>query len=185
MQIGVADGKCVGLTEKPCDFPGRDLNPCGDGATRLIEGNSGPTASRHRPGTRRSRQTRWPMQLFRMMPRPRAVRRDGGTSRAEFLPKLKRVLAQVPFAADLLAAYYAVLDRQTPMRVRRRSLAALAYFVSADRRHPRHDRRARLYRRRRRPLRRLPHGRRRDRAAAPRGGAALARGSRLGRTAGR
>jgi uncharacterized membrane protein YkvA (DUF1232 family) len=49
--------------------------------------------------------------------------------RAEFLPKLKRVLAHVPFAADLLAAYYAVLDRQTPMRVRVVLAAALAYFV--------------------------------------------------------
>jgi uncharacterized membrane protein YkvA (DUF1232 family) len=49
--------------------------------------------------------------------------------RADFLPKLKRVLAHVPFAADLLAAYYAVLDRQTPMRVRVVLAGALAYFV--------------------------------------------------------
>src|SRR4051812_11555527 len=48
---------------------------------------------------------------------------------ADFLPKLKRVVAQVPFAADLLAAYYAVLDRQTPMRVRVVLAGALAYFV--------------------------------------------------------
>ena len=45
------------------------------------------------------------------------------------LPKLKRVLRQVPFAEDLLAAYYATLDRQTPFRVRATLLAALAYFV--------------------------------------------------------
>jgi len=49
--------------------------------------------------------------------------------RTEFLPKLKRVLAHVPFAADLLAAYYATLDRETPMRVRVVLAGALAYFV--------------------------------------------------------
>lgn len=45
------------------------------------------------------------------------------------LPKLKRVLAHVPFAEDLLAAYYAVLDRRTPMHVRATLAGALAYFV--------------------------------------------------------
>ena len=45
------------------------------------------------------------------------------------LPKLKRVLKQVPFAEDLLAAYYTTLDRQTPFRVRATLLGALAYFV--------------------------------------------------------
>ncbi len=49
--------------------------------------------------------------------------------RAKFLPKLKLVLAHVPFAPDLLAAYYAVLDRETPLRVRVTLAAALAYFV--------------------------------------------------------
>jgi uncharacterized membrane protein YkvA (DUF1232 family) len=49
--------------------------------------------------------------------------------RTEFLPKLKRVLARVPFAEDLLAAYYAVLDRRTPTIVRATLLGALAYFV--------------------------------------------------------
>ncbi|CAM5775624.1 hypothetical protein LMIY3S_05118 [Labrys miyagiensis] len=49
--------------------------------------------------------------------------------RARFLPKLKLVLAHVPFARDLLAAYYAMLDRETPMKVRVTLAAALAYFV--------------------------------------------------------
>ncbi|MDQ0468210.1 YkvA family protein [Labrys wisconsinensis] len=48
---------------------------------------------------------------------------------AQFLPKLRRVLARVPFAEDLLAAYYAVLDRRTPMAVRVTLIGALAYFV--------------------------------------------------------
>src|SRR5262245_2155317 len=68
-----------------------------------------------------------------------AGRRDAGGERrfgrrerlvlADLLPKLKRVLAQVPFAEDLLAAYYAVLDRRTPLAVRATLLGALAYFV--------------------------------------------------------
>jgi uncharacterized membrane protein YkvA (DUF1232 family) len=49
--------------------------------------------------------------------------------RADFLPKLRRVLAQVPFAEDLLSAYYAVLDRRTPLAVRATLFGALAYFV--------------------------------------------------------
>lgn len=47
----------------------------------------------------------------------------------EFLPKLKRVVRQVPFAEDLLAAYYVALDRETPHRVRAVIFAALAYFI--------------------------------------------------------
>ncbi|MBP0579620.1 DUF1232 domain-containing protein [Labrys sp. LIt4] len=49
--------------------------------------------------------------------------------KADFLPKLKLALAHVPFASDLLAAYYAVLDRDTPFKVRATLAGALAYFV--------------------------------------------------------
>jgi uncharacterized membrane protein YkvA (DUF1232 family) len=49
--------------------------------------------------------------------------------RAELLPKLRRTLARVPFAEDLLAAYYAVLDRNTPTAVRATLVGALAYFI--------------------------------------------------------
>jgi uncharacterized membrane protein YkvA (DUF1232 family) len=48
----------------------------------------------------------------------------------ELLPKLRRVLAQVPFAEDLLAAYYAVLDRRTPTSVRLTLIGTLIYFIS-------------------------------------------------------
>ena len=59
----------------------------------------------------------------------RGFERRQETLRAKFLPRLKSVLAKVPFAPDLLAAYYAVLDRQTPMKVRVVLAAALAYFI--------------------------------------------------------
>lgn len=44
-------------------------------------------------------------------------------------PKLKRALARVPFAEDLLAAYYCAFDRDTPRHVQAALIAALAYFV--------------------------------------------------------
>ena len=55
--------------------------------------------------------------------------RDRASVAGSLLPKLKRVLKHVPFAEDLLAAYYAALDRRTPFHVRATLLGALAYFV--------------------------------------------------------
>jgi len=46
-----------------------------------------------------------------------------------FWRKLARVVAQVPFAEDLLAAYYCALDRDTPLYVKSTLIAAIAYFV--------------------------------------------------------
>jgi uncharacterized membrane protein YkvA (DUF1232 family) len=47
----------------------------------------------------------------------------------DFWRKLGRVAAHVPFAADLLAAYYCAFDRDTPLRVKGMLLGAIAYFV--------------------------------------------------------
>jgi uncharacterized membrane protein YkvA (DUF1232 family) len=46
-----------------------------------------------------------------------------------FWRKLKRVVAELPFAEDLLAAYYCAFDRNTPLRVKATLVAAIAYFV--------------------------------------------------------
>jgi uncharacterized membrane protein YkvA (DUF1232 family) len=46
-----------------------------------------------------------------------------------FWAKLRRVLARVPFAEDLVAAYYCAFDRDTPGYVRVVLFGALAYFV--------------------------------------------------------
>ena len=46
-----------------------------------------------------------------------------------FWAKLRRVVARIPFAEDLLAGYYCALDRDTPARVRAVLLGAIAYFV--------------------------------------------------------
>src|SRR3984957_533780 len=47
----------------------------------------------------------------------------------DFWRKLKGAVAALPFAADLLAAYYCAFDRQTPLHVKAVLLGAIAYFI--------------------------------------------------------
>ena len=54
---------------------------------------------------------------------------DGESVRRRFKAKFKRFAARLPFAEDLLAAYYCAFDRQTPRHVQISLLGALAYFV--------------------------------------------------------
>ncbi|MEM8812340.1 MAG: YkvA family protein [Pseudomonadota bacterium] len=49
--------------------------------------------------------------------------------RNRFWPTFKKAAAQLPFAEDVVAAYYCAFDPATPNRVRFLLLAALAYFV--------------------------------------------------------
>jgi uncharacterized membrane protein YkvA (DUF1232 family) len=49
--------------------------------------------------------------------------------RREFWHKARRVAAGLPFAEDLLAAYYCAFDHATPMPVKVSLVGALAYFV--------------------------------------------------------
>ena len=46
-----------------------------------------------------------------------------------FWPKLRRVVRRIPFAADLLSAYYCARDPETPAPAKALMMAALAYFV--------------------------------------------------------
>ena len=55
--------------------------------------------------------------------------KDRESVRRRFWIKLKRVAGRLPFAEELLAAYYCAFDRQTPRHVQLSLLAALAYFV--------------------------------------------------------
>jgi uncharacterized membrane protein YkvA (DUF1232 family) len=55
--------------------------------------------------------------------------RDAESVRARFKAKFKRFAAKLPFAEDLLAAYYCAFDRETPRHVQLSLLGALAYFV--------------------------------------------------------
>jgi len=65
------------------------------------------------------------------LPVPDAARtaEDEAKVRRGFWKKLRRTAAGIPFAQDATAAYYAALDRRTPLKVRATLLAALAYFV--------------------------------------------------------
>jgi uncharacterized membrane protein YkvA (DUF1232 family) len=55
-------------------------------------------------------------------PNPRSLRRD-------FWRKLRWAAARIPFAEDLLAAYYCAFDRATPRHVQLTLIGAIAYFV--------------------------------------------------------
>jgi uncharacterized membrane protein YkvA (DUF1232 family) len=55
--------------------------------------------------------------------------KDRESVRRRFWIKFKRVMSQLPFAEDLLAAYYCAFDRQTPRQVQVALLGAIAYFI--------------------------------------------------------
>ena len=54
---------------------------------------------------------------------------DDSGLRRSFWRKTRRVAAHIPFAEDLLAAYYCAFDRATPLPVKATLVAAIAYFV--------------------------------------------------------
>jgi uncharacterized membrane protein YkvA (DUF1232 family) len=49
--------------------------------------------------------------------------------RRGFWRKCRRVAARLPFAEELLAAYYCAFDRNTPLHVKAALIGTLAYFV--------------------------------------------------------
>ena len=59
----------------------------------------------------------------------RDATRDEAGVRRDFWAKLKRVGRQIPFAEDLVAAYFCTLDPATPSRVKLVLMGAIAYFV--------------------------------------------------------
>jgi uncharacterized membrane protein YkvA (DUF1232 family) len=54
---------------------------------------------------------------------------DPESVRRRFWIKFKKVVGSLPFAEELLAAYYCAFDRQTPRHVQAALLGAIAYFV--------------------------------------------------------
>lgn len=54
---------------------------------------------------------------------------DEARVKAKFFPKLARVAAHVPFAEELVAAYYCAFDRATPVKAKGILVGALAYFI--------------------------------------------------------
>jgi uncharacterized membrane protein YkvA (DUF1232 family) len=55
--------------------------------------------------------------------------KDRESVRKRFWAKFKRVAAKLPFAEDLLSAYYCAFDKQTPRHVQAALLGAIAYFI--------------------------------------------------------
>lgn len=49
--------------------------------------------------------------------------------RRKFWPTFQKAFAQLPFAEDIVTAYYCALDEKTPAHAKGILLAALAYFV--------------------------------------------------------
>jgi uncharacterized membrane protein YkvA (DUF1232 family) len=68
------------------------------------------------------------MMMNRSLFRLRVVR-DESYVRRSFWSKLTRFAALIPFAEDVVAAYYAATDRATPNHVKVVLFGALAYFV--------------------------------------------------------
>ena len=54
---------------------------------------------------------------------------DDGALKRNFWLKFIRVASRVPFAEELLAAYYCAFDKDTPLSVKATLVAAIAYFV--------------------------------------------------------
>jgi uncharacterized membrane protein YkvA (DUF1232 family) len=55
--------------------------------------------------------------------------KDAESVRRRFWIKFKRVMAKLPFAEDLLSAFYCAFDKQTPRHVQAALLGAIAYFI--------------------------------------------------------
>jgi uncharacterized membrane protein YkvA (DUF1232 family) len=60
---------------------------------------------------------------------PAVMARNERIVKRYFWKRFLRVAGRIPFAEDILAAYFCALDPTTPGRVRGILLAALAYFV--------------------------------------------------------
>ncbi len=60
---------------------------------------------------------------------PAVITRDERIVRAGFWRKLRRLAGRLPFAEDLVAAYYCATDPATPLAARAILIGAVAYFV--------------------------------------------------------
>ncbi|KFG70673.1 hypothetical protein JH26_02675 [Microvirga sp. BSC39] len=59
----------------------------------------------------------------------REATRDEEGFKRRFWEKFKRVAGKIPFAEDLVAAYFCATDPSTPSRVKLILIGAIAYFV--------------------------------------------------------
>jgi uncharacterized membrane protein YkvA (DUF1232 family) len=60
---------------------------------------------------------------------PAVIAREERIVRAGFWRKVRRLIGRLPFAEDLVAAYYCATDPATPLAARAILIGAVAYFV--------------------------------------------------------
>jgi uncharacterized membrane protein YkvA (DUF1232 family) len=63
------------------------------------------------------------------IPDDAAMAREEARVRRTFWPKFWQFAARLPFAEDLVAAYFCAFDRDTPRHIQVALMGALAYFV--------------------------------------------------------
>lgn len=61
---------------------------------------------------------------------PERMARNERIARNGLWDKLRRFAGRIPFAEDVVAAYYCALDRRTPLHARAILIGAVAYFVT-------------------------------------------------------
>lgn len=61
--------------------------------------------------------------------KPVTIARNEERVRTGFWPKFGKFAGYIPFAEELVAAYYCAIDSSTPLRVRAILYAALGYFI--------------------------------------------------------
>jgi len=69
------------------------------------------------------------MQTQENVALPSVITHDERIVHDGFWKKLRRLIGKLPFAEDLVAAYYCSLDPATPLFARATLIAAVAYFV--------------------------------------------------------
>lgn len=69
------------------------------------------------------------MQTQENVALPAVIARNERIVREGFWRKLRRMLGKIPFAEDLVAAYFCAVDPTTPLMARATLIAAVAYFV--------------------------------------------------------
>jgi len=69
------------------------------------------------------------MQTQENVALPSVIMRNERIVHDGFWKKLRRLIGKIPFAEDLVAAYYCSVDPATPLLARATLIAAVAYFV--------------------------------------------------------
>lgn len=54
---------------------------------------------------------------------------DENTVRNDFWPKMAKAMVHLPFADEVMAAWYCAFDPATPLKVKGTLIGALAYFI--------------------------------------------------------